>query len=109
MWTHLIFPPYFVLVFIQMKHLPVLCKLQTSQLSFCSSVHLLMLYRQQTEEHYSEALNSSWKLDCIWIKNYMLLLFKRKKDEKEKRKNPLCLSNHYITTLSSEKADIQLR
>jgi len=38
-----------------------------------------MLYRQQIEEHYSKALNSSWKLDCIWIKNYMMLLFKKKK------------------------------
>lgn len=99
MCTHFIFLPCFVPLFsYKWKLQHMFCKLQISQLSFCSSDHLLMLYRQQTEQHYLEALNSSWKLDCILIKNYMLLLFKKKK-----RKNPSCLNNHCITNPSVQR------
>lgn len=100
MCTYLIFLPYSVPIFIQMKHLHLFPRLQTSQLWFCSSGHLLMFYRQETEEQ-SAAPNFSCKLHCIWMKNYMLLFTWKE------GKYLLCLNHHYNKPLSSEKADLQ--
>lgn len=96
MCTHFIFLPYSVPVFIQMKHLHLFCRLRTSQLWFCSSDHLLMLYRQQTEEQ-PVALNFSWKFYCICIKNYILLFIWNEE------KYPLCLNHQCITNLSVQR------
>lgn len=96
MCTHLIFLPYSVPVFIQMKHLHLFSRLETSQLWFCSSDHHLKLYSQQTEEQ-TAAPNFSWKLHCIWMKNYILLLIW------EEGKYLLCLNHHCVTNLSAQR------